>query len=207
MLGLDEIKVKIVGEQPLIMHRGDLADPMDKYSKLISAQSKKAKKAKTEEEYEELYRREWYGSLYLDDKIGIVIPTDNAIKMVIEGARRSKLGKQVEAAVFAVGIEPDGHHEAIKLDYPGPQDPDEMWTWSMAGKMDFVFKKTIRVGQSRVVRCRPIFRTWGFTFILRYDKGVIEKEALMTAMEAAGNMLGLGDWRPRYGTFSVHELN
>jgi hypothetical protein len=206
MLSLDELKVKIVGEQPLIMHRGDLADPMDDYSKLISRQSKKAKKEKTEEQYEELYRLEWYGSLYLDEKIGVVIPTDNALKMVIEGARRSKLGKQVEAAVFAVGIEPNGHHEAIKLDYPGPQSPEEMWARSMTKKADFVFKKTIRVGQSRVVRCRPIFRTWGFTFVLRYDKGVIEKDALITAMNAAGNMLGFGDWRPRYGTFQVEIL-
>jgi hypothetical protein len=148
-LGLDEIKVKITGEQPLIMHRGDLADPMDKYSKLIAAQSKKAKKEKTEEQYEELYRREWYGSLYLDEGsedskgLGVVIPTDNAIKMVIEGARRAKFGKQVEASVFAVGIEPNGNHESIKLDFPGPQDPDEMWQKSISGS-----------GRSRLGRAR-----------------------------------------------------
>lgn len=199
---LKEIKVKWTGQAPLIMHRGDLADPLDKYSMAISAQAKRAKKDKTEAQYQELYRLEWIGGLYTDAKIGVVVPTDNIIKVIIEGARRAKMGKVVEAAVFVDGIAPNGHHDAVKLDFPGPQETDSMWLQSCQGKADFILKKTLKVAQTRIVRCRPIFRKWSITFLLHYDTTVIEKESLVEAMKIAGHMIGMGDWHPRYGTFT-----
>jgi hypothetical protein len=195
---LKEIKVTWKGETALIMHRGELADPLDHFAKAISRQAKIAKKQKTESEYATLYRLEWEGSLYIDPKIGIVIPADNILKAIIEGARRAKLGKAVEASVFVRGIDPLGHHEVIKLIYEGPQETDPLWKNS-----NFVFKRTLRVGKNRLVRCRPIFRQWSVTFLVRFDTDMIDLSALIDAMRVAGERIGLGDWRPRYGTFQV----
>ena len=198
---LKEIKVKWTGEEALIMHRGDLADPMDRWAKLISAQAKRAKASKSEPDAIELYRLEWYGSAYVDSKIGFVIPTDNVTKVIIEGARKAKLGKQVEASVFVEGIPPNGHHEAVKLDFPGPQEQEAMWKLFLDGKDDFVFKKTLKVAKTRIVRCRPIFRQWSILFVLHFDPSVISQDQLVEAMKQAGHLVGMGDWHPRYGTF------
>ena len=116
MKSLSELLVKWTGIEPIILHRGDLADPMDEYTRKISAQAKVAKKDRTPEAYNLLYKLEWLGSSYQDPEIGWVLPTDNVLKGIIEGARRAKLGKAVEAAVFVRGIPPDGDHESIKLE-------------------------------------------------------------------------------------------
>lgn len=203
---LEEFKVKWTGEQPLIMHRGDLADPLDQYSKLISAQAKRAKKDKTELQYMELYRLEWLGGMYTDPEFGIVVPTDNILKVIIEGARRAKRGKLVESSVFVSGIEPNGHAESVKLDYPGEHNVDKMWEQSCDGKAKFIFKRTLKVAQTRIVRCRPIFYKWGVTFSIKHEPAAIQKDELFEAMEVAGRMIGMGDWHPRYGTFKVEEV-
>ena len=204
MKSLSELLVKWTGIEPIILHRGDLADPMDEYTRKISAQAKVAKKDRTPEAYNQLYKLEWLGSSYQDPEIGWVLPTDNVLKGIIEGARRAKLGKAVEAAVFVRGIPPDGDHESIKLNFPGSRDPETMWA---NGTGESVYKKTLRVGQQRIVRCRPRFKTWSIEFSLRFDSEIIEKSSIVTAMNACGRLIGLGDWHPRFGTFDSEIID
>jgi hypothetical protein len=67
----------------------------------------------------------------------------------------------------------------------------------------------VREGMSRTpnVRTRPIFPQWGCTVTVRYRKNIITERNLATLMMAAGEGVGIGDWRPQkggpYGTFKT----
>ncbi|QZD26289.1 hypothetical protein [Salmonella phage vB_Si_DR094] len=54
---------------------------------------------------------------------------------------------------------------------------------------------------------RPIFRDWSVEFGLMFDEEQITKEELLMVLENAGNLCGVGDWRPRFGRFSVEVIS
>ena len=62
------MKITIEGTRPLLMHNGDLADPMSEGAKKLAAVSKK--RSKSEDDFVELARVEFEGGLYFDKKIG-----------------------------------------------------------------------------------------------------------------------------------------
>lgn len=55
---LEELKIKIVGISPLLMHNGQTSDPLNRFSKQLKAVSSKRKKS--DEDYEEMARIEWH---------------------------------------------------------------------------------------------------------------------------------------------------
>jgi hypothetical protein len=84
---------------------------------------------------------------------------------------------------------------------------ERMFSQSLEGEADFVYQKTLRVGQSRILRTRPIFRKWSIRFVLKFDNEVMEKADVLDAMRIAGTLIGIGDWRPKFGTFVVEEIS
>jgi len=44
---------------------------------------------------------------------------------------------------------------------------------------------------------------WSLTFTLEFDDSILNEKALVKAMVDAGALIGLGDWRPKFGRFSV----
>jgi hypothetical protein len=85
------LSLTIVGTAPLVMHNGQTADPLNKYAKMLKAVSSKRKK--TEADYEELARIEFFAGLYMDQNEP-AIPARLLEAAVVEGARKSKSGKQ-----------------------------------------------------------------------------------------------------------------
>jgi hypothetical protein len=189
--GLARIEVKWTGLAPLIMHRGELANPFDFYAQQMKTLS--GKKKKTLEQLKDLADVEWMGSLYYDKTSGVNIPADNIIKAIIEGARKRKMGKQVESSVFV--------DEDAALIYSGPNDPKELMKVA-----EHYYQRTIRVQASRIVRTRPKFNTWAIAFPVDFDDQVIDRGDLIDAMKTAVSLVGLGDWRPRFGTFKSEVL-
>jgi hypothetical protein len=53
------------------------------------------------------------------------------------------------------------------------------------------------------MRCRPIFPEWELKFTLHYLDKVINKKEIEQALEQAGLLIGLSDWRRRFGLFNV----
>jgi len=54
-----------------------------------------------------------------------------------------------------------------------------------------------------VLRCRPIFREWEIDFTVLFDERAIQREDLDMVVGDAGTMIGLGDYRPRFGRFEL----
>lgn len=84
---MEQIKLRLIGQTPFLMHNSRLANPLDVYTKEIAKRSGKRKK--TEEDIEELARLEWEGGLYLNDG-EIKIPMRVVNKTLERGATKQK---------------------------------------------------------------------------------------------------------------------
>jgi hypothetical protein len=191
---MNALKVKWTGIRPLLMHNGRGADPDDSYTESIVALTKK-KKDMTKADREQLKRLKFEQGLYFDKKLGPVIPADNIERCIQLGAQKSRAGKDVAAAVFA-------SNEVVQVKYDGPRDPQKMYDAGL------VLKKLVRIQQNRVVSVRPMIPTgWSLDFTLEWDPTVIESlKDLVQYMVDAGSLIGLGDWRPKFGRFTVNVL-
>lgn len=185
------------GIRPIIQHSERLADPTNEFAKAIKLITDKGSKKMTEEDHERRNHLEWEGGLYWDDKLGPVIPGDNIEACIKEGAQKSRLGKDVVAAVWTTS-------SVWKLEYDGPRTKAALYKSAAI----FVNRKGVVVGQSRIMRCRPMFPTgWTLQFTLEYDPTVINGKSIVKAMCDAGALVGLGDWRPKFGRFTVEVLS
>lgn len=190
------IKVRINGLTAILMHNGRLANPLDEHTKHLKKLTSKPSSKRTDEDYIECLRAEWMGSLYIDET-GPFIPADNLDACIKGGAKLSKLGKRFGSAVQV-------HDDRVYIDYPGPRDADGLWA---AGFRDI---SGVKVGQARVMRCRPIFREWAAAFEVNFDPSSVDRDQVVTAIAGAGKDVGLFDRRPekggRFGKFSVEVL-
>ena len=184
----EKLTATLTGVAPLLMHNGQLADPLNKFTKALKEVT--SKRIKTDKDHEEMSRLEWLGSLYIGEDGSPCIPGDLIEAWAKTGAKKSKLGKQFAAGVFC-------DQASFKLRYDGLRDPDAMWA---SGK--FADRRPVKVGTARVLRTRPIFRHWSLTVELLYSPDVITEAQLTKSIIDAG-IWGLGDYRPRFGRCTV----
>jgi hypothetical protein len=191
--GIESVSFKVTGSSPLIMHNGLLSDPLYGPSEAIKAVpvGTKATKADMRRKSE----LELLGSLYIgrDGQAGkVILPAANLMAVLIEGARREKLGKAFAAGTF---VEADA-----VLEYDGPPAK------ALFKEDRFVLRIPVKQGTSRIIRTRPIFSQWGVSFAVEFDPLQVDRKAIVAALKVAGERIGLGDWRPRYGRFSALEI-
>jgi len=180
---------KITGVSPLLLHNGQLANPMNKYAKMLKEVS--GKRAKTDADFEEMARIEFYGSLYVHNG-QIVIPGEVLESLIKSGAKAVKKGKVVMGAVLC----PDNY----PLVYDGPQAIDDRWA-----DEDCRLIVKVKIGQSSVMRTRPIFKEWSLTFDVQYNPYKLNERDIQQIMDYAGED-GLCDWRPKFGRFTVEQV-
>jgi len=193
---LTKLQVKIQGVSPLVMHNGRLANPADPIVREIKKITSIRGNKRTDQQELDLIRLEWEGGLYLGDNGAPCIMGTNIEAMVQSAA--TKVGgatkKMFQAGVFCL-MDPS-------LEYEGPKTAKGLWD-----KRDlYALTAGARVGQARVMRTRPLFRSWALSFTLDVDTAVLKSLGLVQeALTIGGQYVGLGDWRPRYGRFVVKE--
>jgi hypothetical protein len=190
---MSEIKFKITGKSPLLMHNGRLADPLDEVTREMKKVT--SKRNKTDEDHDELGRLEFIGGLYTDDSGAPCIPGVVMESCIRSGAKVAKNGKKVEAGSFVTDF-------TIPLQYNGPKDVDGLW----ADKR-FVYRAGVKVGQARIIRTRPKFDQWSCEFTVEFNTEVIDHDELVRAVTDAGNLKGLCDYRPRHGRFETEVVS
>jgi hypothetical protein len=187
-MALQEMTVKIRGVSPLLMHNGQTADPLNKFSKQLKAVSKKTKK--TDEDHAEMSRIEWHAGLYTNEDGKLIIPSTLIEASIQDGAKKSKLGKAFKSAVFV-------NDDAV-LDIGNNKKAADLW-----GDDQYRDVRGVRIGQSRVMRTRPVFNQWRLNFVLYFDDEQVNKSDVVKAINDAGSKAGLGDFRPRFGRFET----
>lgn len=169
------------------MHNSRLANPLDDVAKAMKRVS--GKKKKTDDDHEELARLEHMGGLYFDPDVGPYIPGQNFEAFLVRAARLSADGPKIEQGVF---VETDVN----PLAYDGPRDIDGLWK-----DKNFRHIASVKIQRNRVQRTRPQFRSWAVEATGTYDSAIIGLDHLQEIAETAGQRIGLGDWRPRFGRF------
>jgi hypothetical protein len=184
---LMDLTLEITGTAPLLMHNARLSNPRDPVARALRTIS--AKRGKADDDYEELAHLEFLGSLYTDPDIGPYVPGDNIFRALVDGARKHKLGVKVTSGVIVMS-------SVNPLAYPGPRTPEELWKDG-----SFTHESSVKVGMARVIRTRPVFAVWKTSASLYLDTETLDFHDLQQIVESAGRLVGLGDWRPRFGRF------
>lgn len=181
------LKFRLTGDCPLLMHNGQLANPLSEGAKALKKVSNK--RAKVDADHEKMAELEFAYSLYLDEN-GPAIPGEVIEAAICEGAKKTKEGKVAKSACVVPTLS--------SLEYDGPRTPEELY----ADKR-FVKSAMVRVTTNRVVRTRPMFKTWGLTAEVEYEDSVCSEEQVERWLTTSGKLVGIGDWRPRYGRFTA----
>lgn len=182
----EPLTVTIEGTTPTLMHNGQLADPLNKWSKAIKVISGKRKK--TDSDHEEMARLEFLGGLYLDKNLAPCWPGENIKRMLVDAAKKSKSGPSAKIGLLVQGDFP--------LIYDGPKDANKLWEDER-----FRSRVSCKVQTSRVMRTRPIFRDWKLRITVQHDPDIVNRDTVIEWIETAGRQIGLSDWRPDFGSF------
>lgn len=184
-----EFSIDITGTAPLLVHSARLSDPLDPATKAMAKVTGKRKK--TEDDHAELGRLEHAGSLYIHEDFGPYIPGSNVEACLFKAASKVKLMTALKTALLIPT-------EVNPLLYQGPRDVDGLWN-----NKTFVHRASVKVGTSRVIRTRPVFPQWALTVEGTLDTEVIDPDQFIQIVDTAGALIGLGDWRPRFGRFTA----
>ncbi len=187
MSGYQTLKFRITGVAPLLMHNGQLADPLNPHSRSIAEITSKRKK--TDSDHVEMARREFFGGLYISGGRPC-IPSEMLEAVIVKGAMKEKRGPAAKAGILV-------EHHAI-LEYDGPSDPKELWQDER-----FRLRVAAKVGTAKVMRTRPRFDGWTANIEIGFLPGLLNGREVRSFLVTAGEQIGVGDWRPRFGRFSV----
>lgn len=185
------VKFKLTGVAPLLQHNVRLANPLDLHTQALAKLSKK--RNKTLADHEELSRTEWEGGLYFDDEIGPYVPAPWIDRALEQSGKIDKLGTLLKQSSQCV-------EDFVPIEYKGPRTINEMWDAEM-------FDRTcVGVQRAKTLRTRPRFDKWSLSFSIQYDDKWLEREQIIRCMTRAGERIGLGDYRPRFGRFNTEVV-
>jgi hypothetical protein len=188
------MNVKLTGLRPLVMHNGLLADPTNQYTVAMKNITAKGSKKLTLSDYKERDHLEWMGSVYWSEQDKyLFLPSDNIEACVIEGARKQRKGKDALAVVFCQEAE-------VELKHPKSGKSLK----EIEADPNYTLRKGVKINnKARIIRIRPRISDWSASFTLEFDDSILNASDLKTALVDAGALVGIGDWRPKYGRFLV----
>lgn len=186
-MSYQKLRFTITGTAALLMHNGRLADPSNEYAKMLKVLT--SKRLKTEADFMKMAEIEWFGGLWTWNKEPC-LPSEAIEAALVKGAGRRKMTAQVKAGVICT--------RHAQLLYDGPSDPRELWP-----DKRFRLQVPVRVQKGRVIRTRPRFSEWRAEVEVEYLPSLVSQAAIEELVVATGELVGVGDWRPRYGRFAV----
>lgn len=182
------IKLKMKATCPMLMHGDRFANPLDPATKAHKELTSKRKK--TDEDYEAIAKSEFLGSLYIDQD-GPFIPSMNLDAAFVESAKMQKLGRHAKRGLMVL-------EDKVHLHYDGPRVAEKL-----AADPRFIDMRGVRVSMAKLMRCRPRFNDWTAECSVAFDPEQINDNEVRQIIENAGRLVGVGDFRPRFGRFSV----
>lgn len=201
-------KIRVRGVKPLLMHRFGLATQTDLESK-TKKRSTGAPPA-AEEAEEGAYRLTpqtgdpvWNGNgpqAMQGKTMGqLCLPSEHFFQSMATAASNFKVqgqGKKTYKEATRGNLE-------VCPDYIGLIDPE-------SGDKLFYYEvdsRPVRIQSSRVMRRRPILTKWAAEFeITVFDPQELPDEVLQHILEKAGQAKGVGDYRPRFGQFTIERF-
>jgi hypothetical protein len=186
---MKKLTIEIQGVSPLMMHNGQMANPLSTFAKQMASLTGIRKKQA--EHHEKISKLEFVGALYTNEKGEIIVPADCLEATFINGAKKHKLGMQAKSGMLV--------EEDSVLEYVGPKDPEELYN----NKKFVDIRAAVVNGKARIMRTRPIFPEWKLKTTILYDSDLLSEEEVLRIVNTSGQQVGLLEYRPRYGRFTV----
>lgn len=177
-LKIKMMKIRLVGDSPLISHRW--ADKAKK--QMLDKQMKKAKTAKDAKDPEADYK----SSLYVHPEGGFGFPSVAFKSAAVDACSHVEGVTKVEArgAFHILG-------DLVKL-VGKPSMREDMVRIAM-GSAD--------------IRYRGEFKEWSCELNIRYNESVLSAEQIVNLFNTGGFAIGVGEWRPqRDGSFGMFHV-
>jgi hypothetical protein len=191
--GYLKFKVSIAGDH-LLMHNGQTADPLNKYAKAMKEITKDRQRKGTEEGIIALGNVEFEAGLYLNPKKQVIIPSRVLEAHLTEGAKKTKEGKLALAGMF------------VDTDATFTYDGGPLSLRELIESPDHRLQMGVTVGQGTVQRVRPYFTGWQACFQVSILEEIVTPSMLKTWITNGGSFVGLCDYRPRYGRYSLKSM-
>lgn len=172
-----------------MMHSDKFANPL-----LPETQEHKAltsKRKKTEGDHLSIAKSEFMSSIYYSADAGVHIPGVNFDATFWGGAKLSKLGVHWKRGAMVLT-------DKVKLLHGGPSTPEELWKDTA-----YVDCRGVRVGTAKLMRYRPVFAKWACELEIAFNPEVINLGEVKKVMTDAGMLIGVCEYRPRFGRFVV----
>lgn len=185
-----QIDFTVRGIAPLMMHNGQLADPLNPYAKRLKEVS--SKRAKTDDDHQQMSDIEWEGGLYFDESMKVCVPGEVIEGTFANAASKVRLKKQCRAGIISDGNWP--------LIYDGPKNLDKL-----RSDPRFRDRRRVVIQTSSVMRTRPIFVDWALKFSIHYLPDTLNPKQVKDIAEIAGRSIGFCDYIPKYGRFMVEK--
>lgn len=186
---MKQLSIKINGTAPLLMHSDRFADPLNPLTKAHKELTGKRKK--TDDDLIAIAKSEFIGSCYWNNSVGFHLPSQMLESCLINGAKLQKLGTKFKQSVRVL-------EDELPLVGYTKTNPEKLWD-----NPEMRDARGVRVGTSKIIRYRPIFRQWSFSATITIDEDVVNVNEVKKAIEDAGKLIGLGDYRPRFGRFEA----
>lgn len=186
---MEQLKLKITGITPLMMHSDRLANPLLPDTKAHKELTSKRKK--TDDDQRAIARSEFISGCYWTEKDGLFIPGQNFDATFIAGAKLQKLGTHWKRGALVL-------ENKVKLMHDGPMTPAKLW--ESPSNIDC---RGVKVGTAKIMRYRPIFLSWAAELTVVINSEVLNLMEARKAIEDAGALIGVCEYRPRFGRFEV----
>lgn len=191
---MQEITFKAIGQVPLMINGPATIDPIGKWAKALSAVTSKRKK--TEEDHEAISKIQWHAALdgYFDEsKNQLFMPAESIFATIQGSAKMQRLGKQIERGLIV------DFSEKAYIKFPDSGKSLE----KIFAKKQYVDRRPVGIGTSKVMATRPIFEEWEFKAKLFFDPKLLDVDVIQELITNAGKYVGLGTYRKFYGRYSV----
>lgn len=171
---MEKVMVRIEGVSPLLQHRFSGDGDLPPEAKLVAGKQD--------------YKNEWEAALYQLDDGTIYQPAEHLENSMIKAAANFQIpgkGKKtykdlVKSAIF---IDPVCIPHKLQ---------------------DFaVDMRAVRVNRGRVIRQRPRFDKWALEFSITCTEPQLPLKVIRQIIDYAGQYVGIGDYRPKFGRFVV----
>lgn len=186
---MEILKLKITGTSPLMMHSDKLANPLDPATK--AHKSLTSKRKKVDEDHLAIAKSEFISGCYWHESCGFYVPGQNLDATFLAGAKLQRMGTHWRRGALVL-------ENRVKLLHAGPASPEALW--ESPSNVDC---RGVKVGMAKIMRYRPIFLEWAAELTVHVNTDVLDLEEARKAIEDAGTLIGVCEFRPRFGRFEV----
>lgn len=198
--------ITLNGTSPLLMHSDNLAFA----EKLKQWRDDPANKELSISGDDRTPAWTWISCIYSDGRT-LGIPSDNLMTVLREGGAKVMTGKgkatykkATQAGLLIDGMQFDllVDDKPIKVDWISKLIGDNSFPDHLDAVESHGFEllvKRARIGMSKHIRVRPMFRNWvaaGSLTVLDEELTGLTQRVLQQILDQAGALCGLGDWRP-----------